>query len=67
MFIEMSCSCGASFQSEAENNESVALMWGHRFVNAHQGCGFMSHAKDEYEEKTKRYDITYKEQRENEL
>ena len=42
-------------------------MWGHRFATAHTDCGFMVKAQEESEEKTKRYDIIYKEQRENEL
>ena len=67
MFIEMSCSCGASFQSDSNENETLALMWGHRVATAHTDCGFMVKAQEEVEEKTKRYDITYKEQRENEL
>lgn len=67
MFIEMSCSCGASFQTDSDENETVVLMWGHQFVSAHQECGFMSKAQEQVEEKTKRYDVTHKEQRENEL
>lgn len=67
MFVEMSCNCGATLQVDSEENDTLPLVWGQRFINAHQDCGFMSKAKEEIEEKTKRYDITPKEQRENEL
>ena len=63
----MTCSCGASFQSDSEDEATLPLMWGQRFATAHQDCGFMSKIQEEIVEKTKRYDITHKEQRENEL
>jgi hypothetical protein len=67
MFVEMSCNCGATLQVDSLENETIGLVWGQRFVNAHQDCGFVSKVKEEVEEKTKRYDITHKEQRKNEL
>jgi len=67
MFIEMTCSCTATFQIEAEEDNTLAMLWAHQFVNAHQGCGFMLPPVTDVEEKTKRYDITYREEREKEL
>ena len=68
MFIEMTCNCTASFQAEAEENDTLVMIWAHSFVNAHQGCGFMTKpVSEEPEEKMKRYDVIYKEEREKEL
>jgi hypothetical protein len=67
MFIEMSCNCEASFQFECEDNDTLALVWAHSFVNAHTDCGFMTKGKSEAEEKFQRSDVIYKEEREKEL
>ena len=68
MFIEMSCECGASVQADAEDNETLVMVWGHSFVNAHQSHGYMAKPTiADAEEKMKRYDVIYKEEREKEL
>ena len=68
MFLEMTCECGAAFQSEADDNDMLLMLWGQSFVNAHQAHGFMSKPKGEdTPEKTKRYDIIYKEDKEKEI
>lgn len=67
MFIEMSCNCGAQYQADSVENELLITLWGQRFVNAHQDCGFVSRVVEEEKEKTKRYDIEYKEHKQNEL
>lgn len=64
----MSCTCGASFQTDSENNDTLAMLWANKFVAAHVDCGYMSKSNEvESEEKMKRYDIIYKEPREKEL
>ena len=61
MFIEMTCNCTASFQADAEENDTLVMVWAHSFVNAHKDCGYMTKAKpDDIEEKMKRYDVIYK-------
>lgn len=68
MFIEMTCKCEASFQAEAEDSETLVMVWAQSFINAHTDCGYMTRQKiDSIDEKTKRYDIIYKENREKEL
>ena len=68
MFIEMSCQCSASFQAEADESDTLVMVWAHAFVNAHQNCGFMTKPTvSEMEEKMKRYDVIYRESREKEL
>ena len=64
MFVEMSCSCGASFQTDSEQ-QTLAMMWATSFVSAHQACGYMSKPYEEQEERTKRYNITPKERYED--
>lgn len=66
-FIEMSCKCEASFQADIEDSDNLMLLWAQSFVLAHQECGFMSHIKTDLPEKTVRYDVMYKEQKEKEL
>jgi hypothetical protein len=66
MFIEMSCSCSASFQGESDN-DTLLQLWGQSFIAAHQDCGYMAKQYSEEEEKMKRYDISSKEKREKEL
>lgn len=57
MYIDMSCSCGASFITETDN-DNLSLLWANRFINAHNGCGFMSPQFAEGEETTaKRFNI----------
>jgi hypothetical protein len=68
MFIEMSCNCEASFQADAPDNDTLLLVWAQSFVNAHNACGFMTKPlSTDVEEKMKRYDLIYKEEREKEL
>ena len=64
----MSCNCEASFQADAPDNDTLLLVWAQSFVNAHNGCGFMTKPlSQDVEEKMKRYDVIYKEEREKEL
>jgi hypothetical protein len=43
MFFELICSCTATFHMEvSEDQTTSAWMFAHRFVNAHQNCGFMT-------------------------
>lgn len=68
MFIEMSCRCDSSFQVDTEENETLMMVWAHAFVNAHNECGYMTKPiTQNSEEKTQRYDVIYKEEREKEL
>jgi hypothetical protein len=68
MFVEMTCNCGASFQADNNETDTLLLMWAHAFVNAHTDCGFMTKPiASSSDENIKRYDITAKEQREREL
>jgi hypothetical protein len=68
MFIEMSCNCEASFQIDSAENETLGLIWAQSFINAHNTCGYMTRPlAQEIEEKMKRYDVIYKEEREKEL
>jgi hypothetical protein len=68
MFIEMSCNCEASFQVDVPDNDTLLLLWAQSFVNAHNECGFMTKPMQrDIEEKMKRYDVIYKEEREKEL
>jgi hypothetical protein len=68
MFIEMSCSCTASFQADVGESDTLLLVWAQSFVNAHNDCGFMTKPlPQDVEEKMKRYDVIYKEEREKEL
>jgi len=68
MFIEMSCSCTASFQADVGESDTLLLVWAQSFVNAHNECGFMTKPlTQDVEEKMKRYDVIYKEEREKEL
>ena len=66
-FIEMSCKCETSFQADLEDNDTLLLLWAQSFVNAHKECGFMSSIQTDLPEKTVRYDVMYKEQKEKEL
>lgn len=68
MFIEMTCNCTASFQADIAESDTLLLVWAHSFVNAHSGCGFMTKPMPvEVEEKMRRYDVIYQEEREKEL
>ena len=68
MFVEMTCNCTSSFQVDAEDNDTLMMVWAQSFVNAHQACGFMTRPKvEDAEEKMRRYDVFYKEEREKEL
>lgn len=66
-FIEMSCNCEASFQADLDDSDNLMLLWAQSFVNAHKECGFMAPINTDLPEKTVRYDVMYKEQREKEL
>lgn len=67
MFLEMSCSCGATLQAESGDYDTLVMFWANSFIEAHHECGFMAKPKPIEIEKTKRYDIMSKEQREKEL
>jgi hypothetical protein len=62
-FIEMTCTCTASFQADVEEtgNESLIILWAQQFISGHQQCGYMSQIKKDPQEKTQRYDVMYKE------
>jgi len=70
-FIEMSCTCMASFQIDVEENETLAVLWAQQFVGAHQACGFMTKTAVDAPEKHRKFefesDIMYKEKKEKEL
>jgi hypothetical protein len=68
MFIEMTCKCEASFQADTSDNETLAMVWAQSFVNAHHECGYMTKPPvQNVEEKMRRLDVIYKEQKEKEL
>lgn len=58
MFFELSCSCEAVFQVEAENRDEELWLMAQRFINSHVECGFMHPVRQDTPEKTKRYNIT---------
>lgn len=64
MFVEMSCACGASFQTDSEQ-ETLTMMWATSFVAAHQECGYMSKPYSESNEITKKFNIAPKERYED--
>ena len=45
---------------EAEN---TVLMFAHKFTTSHELCGYMAPTAQDISEKTKRYDITYRERK----
>jgi hypothetical protein len=67
-YIEMTCTCGASFQYDSDNETRLDLL-SQQFVNQHHECGYMAkpYVNRERQEKTVRYDVTYKEPKEKEL
>lgn len=70
-FIEMTCTCMASFQVDVEENETLAILWAQQFVGAHQACGYMTKTTSDTSEKHRKFefesDIMYKERKEKEL
>jgi len=63
----MTCNCSASFQYETDNDLRLELM-SEAFRLAHVECNYMNnYSSPREEEKTQRYDVTYKEPREKEL
>lgn len=66
-FIEMSCKCEASFQADIQDSDNLVLLWAQSFVSAHRECGFMTSINTDLPEKTVRYDLMYKEEKEKEL
>lgn len=70
-FIEMTCTCMASFQVDVEENETLAILWAQQFVGAHQGCGYMTKTAADAPEKHRKFDlgsdVMYKEHKEKEL
>jgi len=70
-FIEMTCTCMASFQVDVDENETLAVIWAQQFVGAHQACGYMTKPVAEAPEKHRRFefenDVMRKEEREKEL
>lgn len=68
MFIEMSCKCESSFQIDTSENETLGMVWAQSFLNAHSECGYMASIPIQNdEEKMRRLDVIYKEQKEKEL
>jgi hypothetical protein len=68
MFIEMSCKCESSFQIDTSENETLGMVWAQSFLNAHRECGYMTSLPiQNEEEKMRRLDVIYKEQKEKEL
>lgn len=65
MFVEMSCTCGASVQIDSEN-ENGAWLVANRFSSSHVVCGFMSPVVVDVPEKMRRYDMSSKDQKEHE-
>lgn len=67
-YIEMTCTCGASFQYDSDNETRLDLL-SQQFVNQHHECGYMEkpYVNRERQEKPVRYDVTYKEPKEKEL
>lgn len=57
MFIELTCTCVASFQFESEDESNLALMWAQQFVDAHRVCGFVANTKVDKPETLKRFDV----------
>ena len=70
-FIEMTCTCMASFQVDVAENETLAILWAQRFVGAHQACGYMTKATSDASERHRKFefetDVMYKEHKEKEL
>ena len=70
-FIEMTCTCMASFQADVEESETLIVMWAHSFVTAHHSCGFMNKVVTDAPEKTRKFefesDVMHKERKEKEL
>ena len=64
----MTCTCSASFVAELPDNDLLVMAWAQSFVETHKECGFMKNPTGlDYEEKMRRYDVIYKEEREKEL
>jgi hypothetical protein len=70
-FIEMTCTCMASFQVDVEENETLAILWAQQFVGAHQACGYMTKTAADASERHRKFefesDIMYEERKEKEL
>ena len=65
MFVEMTCQCMATFQVEADDNETMVIGWAQQFVEAHKPCGYMSGLNTmDKQEQTKRYTINNKQKEE---
>lgn len=66
VFIEMTCTCNASFQGDGDQDLMITL-WAQQFVSAHLACGYMTPQTTDKPEKTRRYDVSLKEKNEKEL
>jgi hypothetical protein len=54
MFFELVCSCTATFHMESPEEEGTAAwLFAHRFVNAHEDCGYMSPPRHPETEQTR--------------
>jgi hypothetical protein len=42
MFVELTCTCQAHFQMDAEDNDTAVWLLVNRFVNAHTSCSYMT-------------------------
>jgi hypothetical protein len=70
-FIEMTCTCMASFQADVTESETLVLMWAQSFVSAHLQCGYMNKVVSDRPETTRTFmfetEVMHKEQKEKEL
>ena len=67
MFFEMMCNCSATFQLDADDEHAdAAWLMARRFANAHTSCGFMTPIVMDQPEKTRRYEISERRERETE-
>lgn len=47
MFVEMVCTCEATFHIDSTENEESAWFLVFRFANAHVSCGYMTDARSD--------------------
>jgi len=59
MFIEMNCTCEASFHADVDGREEELWLMANRFIASHTNCGYMAPVKVDDKEKTKPYNIAF--------
>lgn len=59
MYVEMTCSCGAHFQLDVDEDFQGWLLL-NRFVEAHVKCGYVTPLASDTPEKIARYDLKFK-------